>query len=164
MTEGKHKMGFLNKLSNKITNKIENNVFRSAEKGVDKAMDKDSYKRNEGSGNDCPKCGYMSTDKFCPKCGAEMKPVYSNPSDTTESNPFGADSVPNAGGSSGFNKSAYGIPEGIDFSSMSPETKIQVEEALRLAENEVNNIEDPVARAQARQAIDDIRRQMNGSF
>ena len=159
-------MGFLNKLSNKITNKIENNVFRSAEKGVDKAMDKDSYKRNEGSGNDCPKCGYMSTDKFCPKCGTEMKPAYSNPSDTTESNPFGSDATScNSSGAptsgSGSSLSAFGIPD-VDFSNLTPEVRAQVEEALRTLEKEIPKME-PAAQAQARKIVDEIWSKLNSS-
>jgi hypothetical protein len=153
-------MGFLNKLSNKITNKIENNVFRSAEKGVDKAMATDIYKHNEGSGNDCPKCGFMSTDRFCPKCGAEMKPTYSNPSDTNESNPFGSDaSSYNSSGAvssdSGSGFAAFGIPD-VDFSNLTPEVRAQVEEALRTLEKEIPKM-DPAAQAQARKIADDIR-------
>jgi hypothetical protein len=154
-------MGFLNKLSNKITNKIENNVFRSAEKGVDKAMDSNSYKKDATSGgNDCPKCGYMSTDRFCPKCGAEMRPEYSNPSDTTESNPFGSDaSSYNSSGAassdSGSSFAAFGIPD-VDFSNLTPELRAQVEEALRTLEKEIPKM-DPAAQAQARKIADEIR-------
>jgi len=153
-------MGFLNKLSNKITNKIENNIFRSADRGVDKAMDTDTYKRNEGSGNDCPKCGFMSTDRFCPKCGAEMKPSYSNPSDTTASNPFGSDtpsysSSGAASSDSGSSLSAFGIPD-VDFSNLTPEMRAEVEEALRTLEKEIPKM-DPAAQAQARKIADEIR-------